>query len=148
MKLAGAIGIGLLATAIVASTAICNEGFIHVHVREKQPGGTHLYFLVPAVLALAGMKFEPEQGLQDVAANLRPWLPAIRAATDALSRCPDVALVEVSGPKQHLRIAKSRGAIEVEVDDPEETIYVSVPLRAARSVVEGLSAMNRHPMPF
>jgi len=55
-----------------------------------------------------------------------------------LEKLPDASLVEVEGPKEHVRVNIHFGSLTVDVDDPGETVHVSLPIRAARKVVEDL----------
>ncbi|MGH9758980.1 MAG: hypothetical protein ACRD4M_14680, partial [Candidatus Acidiferrales bacterium] len=71
---------------------------------------------------------------------IRPYLPVIRAALDGLRDTDDVTLVEVNEPGQHVRVAKEGGSIVVDVDDAEDTVHVSTPIRAIASTVEQLAA--------
>ena len=125
------LGIGVLSTALVGGAALSSEGFIHVTVHEKRPDGTHLTLVVPAVLAPAALSFVPGQQLVQASADVRPYMPAIDAAIPALEDCPDGVLVEVTDPDEHVTIGKRGGSIMVDVNDHEDVVHVSVPLRAA-----------------
>jgi hypothetical protein len=48
--------------------------------------------------------------------------------------------VEVQSPEEHVRISKSWGAIVIDVDDQNETVHVSVPIRAIQSAIDELSS--------
>lgn len=134
------IGIGLLGTALVAGGIVSSEGFVHVRVMEKHKNGTHLWLVVPAMVVPIALRLVPGRHLQQAAEQVRPWLPAVDAGTAQLAKCPDTTLVEVVDPKEHVTVAKSGGAVVVDVDDPGETVHVSVPLRTVRSAVEVLGS--------
>lgn len=136
------LGIGVLGTAMVSGAALSSEGFIHVKVHEKQPDGTHLTLVVPAVLAPIALSFIPRPRLAQASADLRPYLPAIDASIPALEDCPDQVLVEVTDPGEHVTIEKSGRSIVVDVNDHEDLVHVSVPLRAAHSAIREIARAN------
>lgn len=139
MILLAKLGIGALGTALVGAAALSSEGFIYVNVHEKQPGGTHVNVLVPAALVPATLRFVPSHHLAEVSQQLRPYLPAIDAAIPALNDCPDGVLVEVADPGEHVLIRKIGGSIVVDVNDADDTVHVSVPLRAAQSAIHEIA---------
>jgi hypothetical protein len=136
------LGIGALGTALVGAAALSSEGFIYVNVHEKQPGGTHVNVLVPAALVPATLRFVPNHHLADASRQLRPYLPAIDAAIPALNDCPDGVLVEVADPGEHVLVRKVGGSIVVDVNDAEDTVHVSIPLRAAQSAIHQIAEAN------
>jgi hypothetical protein len=133
------LGIGVMGTALIAGAALSSEGFIHVKVHEKRPDGTNLNLVFPAALVPATLKFVPGNHLADASENLRPYLPIIDAAIPALEDCPDGVLVEVLDNSDHVLITKSGGSIVVDVNDADDTVHVSVPLRAAQSSVHQIA---------
>lgn len=135
MILLAKIGVGVLSTAVVAGAALSSEGFIHVKVHEKQPNGTNVNLIVPAALISSGLHFVPSDRVQVDAQNLRQALPIVDAAVPALENCPDGVLVEVTDPTEHVLITKSGGSLVIDVNDSEDEVHVSVPLRAARSAI-------------
>jgi hypothetical protein len=136
----GKIAIGMLGTAVAAGAILSSEGMITVRVREKAPKGSHVLVIAPAMLVPIGMHFVPKENLQEAGAQIRPWLPTIRAAIDELGKCDDSTFVEVIDPTEQVRVTKSGGSIVVDVDDAKETVHVSAPLRAVRQAIEQLAA--------
>jgi hypothetical protein len=133
------LGVGVMSTALVGGAALCSEGFIHVKVHEKQPGGTHLNLIVPAALVPATLSFVPRHHLAHASEQVRECLPIIDAAVPALEDAPDGVLVEVSDPGEHVLITKSGGSIVIDVNDPGDEVHVSVPLRAAQSSIHQIA---------
>lgn len=133
------LGIGVLGTALVGGAALSSEGFIYVNVQEKQPGGSHVNVLVPAALVPATLRFVPKHHFYDASRDLRTALPIIDAAIPALNDSPDGLLVEVIDPGEHVLVTKHGGSIVVDVNDPDETVHVSVPLRAAQSAIHQIA---------
>jgi len=133
------LGVGVMSTALIGGAALCSEGFIHVKVHEKHPGGTHLNLIVPAALVPATLSFVPKQHLQGASENLHEYLPLIDAAVPALEDCPDGVLVEVRDPGEHVLITKSGGSVVIDVNDADDEVHVSVPLRAAQSSIHQIA---------
>ncbi len=142
MILLAKLGIGVLGTALVGGAALSSEGFIHVRVHETQPGGTNITLIVPAALVPVALRFAPRQHLAEASRDLQQYLPVIDAAIPALEECPDGILVEVLDPGEHVVVAKSGGSVVIDVNDPGETVHVSVPLRAAQSSIHQIAAAN------
>jgi len=142
MILLAKIGVGFLGTAMVAGAALSSEGFIAIRVHEKQADGTHLSLIVPAALVPATLHFVPRAKLKDAGSDIRPYLPIIDAAIPALEDTPDGILVEVRNPQEHVLIQKVGGSVVIDVNDHNEIVHVSVPLRAAQSSIHQIAAAN------
>lgn len=140
MILLAKLGIGVLGTALVTGAALSSEGFIHVKVDEREPDGHHINLIVPAAMVPVTLKFVPRQHLADAAQNLRADMAIIDAAFPALEQCPDGVFVEITEPGEHIFVAKSGGSIVIDVNDADDTVHVSVPLRAAESAIHEIAA--------
>jgi len=124
---------------VLGGVVVYNEGAVRVDVREKARDGSHVYLIVPAAVLPVAARFVPRHKLQDARCQIRPWLPTIKAASEALTRCPDGPLVEVDSHDDHVRIYKQGGSLFVYVDSDEETVHVSFPLEAAADTVSQLA---------
>jgi hypothetical protein len=133
------LGIGVLGTALIGGAALSSEGFIYVNVQEKHPGGTHVNVFVPAALVPAALHFVPRHHFADSSHDMREALPIIDAAIPALKDTPDGVLVEVRDPGEHVVVTKRGGSIVVDVNDPDETVHVSLPLIAAQSAIHQIA---------
>ena len=133
------LGIGVLGTALVGGAALSSEGFIYVNVQEKHPGGTHVNVFVPAALVPTVLHFVPKQRFGNGSPDMRETLPIIDAVIPALKDSPDGVLVEVEDPGEHVLVAKHGGSIVVDVNDPDQTVHVSVPLIAAQSAIHQIA---------
>ena len=140
MVLFGKIALGIVGTAVAGLGLLCSEGLIEVKVVERAPEVHHLYVIAPAMLAPIGMHFAPRRDLSHAAAEIKPWLPTIRAALEQLRDTDDVTLVEVREPGEHVRVSKEGGSIVVDVEDQDDTVHVSTPIRAISSTIEQLAA--------
>ena len=142
MILLAKIGVGFLGTAMVAGAALSSEGFIAVKVHEKAVNGTHLTLIVPAAIVPATLHFVPKDDLKEAGRDVRPYLPIIDAAIPALEDCPDGVLVEVRDPGEHVLIQKVGRSVVIDVNDHEDIVHVSVPLRAAQSSIHQIAEAN------
>ena len=136
MLLLGKLALGAGSAALLAGGILCSEGFVSVDVREAQPEAHHVYVVAPAMLAPIGAHFVPKAKLQEASAQVRPWMPVIRAAIRSMRDQGDMTLVEVTEQQQHVVVKKDGGNIVVDVVDEDEKVHVSVPLRAMESTME------------
>lgn len=145
MGLAALCVVGSVALVVVAAYSM---GTVTVSVEEKKPGGHHVYVPVPAVVIPLGVRLAPPEDLADTIAQVRPWLPAIKIASEELARCPDTTLVEVTNAEEKVRIAKNGDSLVIDVDSPEEQVHVSAPLETAYTLAcqfEGMNERARRP---
>ena len=142
MILLAKIALGIAGAGLAGAGVLCSEGVVDVKVIEKQPQGLHFRVIAPAMLAPIAVYFAPQRNLANAAREIQPHMPEIRAALDGLRDSDDVVLVEVRGPGQHVEVAKSAGSIVVDVDDADETVHVSAPIRAISSTVDQLAAAS------
>lgn len=120
---------GLLAGAAVAAAALAfSAGTVDVKVAEKKPGGARIHLLVPAAVVPVGLRFLPESERRKLAGELGPYLPAVRAASLELARTEDFSLVEVQSREERVSIRIEGGSLRMDVESPEESVHLSVPL--------------------
>jgi hypothetical protein len=147
MMLLGKLVLGFAGTAVAGAGLLCSEGMIVVNVLEKSPERHHIFVPAPAMLIPIGMHFAPKDKLAEASREIRPYLPTIRAAIEGVRESEDITFVEVKEPGQHVRVAKSGGSIVVDVDDEENTVHVSTPIRAISSAIEQLAAADSKTQP-
>ena len=136
---AGGAGTLFLAAAIAGGAFVYDLGAVSIHVQEKKSGGENIRLILPAAAGPVALWMVPKEKLREGAKEARPYLPAIEAAAQELSRCPDFTLVEVTNPHEKVHIAKRGGHLVIDVDDENETVHVSVPLEAARLIAAQLA---------
>jgi hypothetical protein len=129
----GAVSLVLILTigtvSLGAATAI-GRGVVQIEVDSGDGGGDHFGLAVPAVLIDLVLLFAPV----GLVANelpideIRPYLPAMRELSRQIEQLPDAVFVEVTGPDETVRIAKSRGRFVVDVRGRSERVHVSVPV--------------------
>ncbi len=131
-----------LGTVVLAGAYVVHEGAVRIAVDEQAPGGKHIHLLLPAALVPMGMRFVPDRKLRDATAQARPWLPAIKAASQELARLPDSDLVEVRDAEQHVSIAKRGALLVIDVQSPRESVHVSFPLRTVNRLARQLESLG------
>ncbi len=139
------IGKILLGTALVGGAVVMQDGVISVNVREKHPGGHHIWFAAPAAIVPFGLKLSPvaremKEHMRD--AREREWMPVAQSLIDALQKSPDAVFVEVDSENQHVRVQKSWGRLLVDVDDPEAEVHIAVPFRVMRHTLSELQELQ------
>ncbi len=132
------VGIGLAALGTLV-LLLYAPGAASVRVVEKNPG-TNLHLYLPAVLFPLGLKLMPDAELAKAAREVGPWLPAIRIAAEELRRIPDGPLVLVEGPDGRVSVEKRGDKLVVEVEESDESVYVSFPLRFVGPMIRELEA--------
>lgn len=140
MIVLGKVALGIAGVAAAGVGLICSEGMIEVNVVERQPEAHHVYVLAPAAVVPMAVHFIPSHEFGHASAELQPWMPTIRAALDQLREVDDVTLVDVTEPGQHVVVAKKGGSVVVDVNDRDETVHVSAPIRAISSTIEQVAA--------
>ena len=138
----GKVMAGLASSLVLAGAYVVHEGAIRIQVDQQGAKGSRLHLLVPAALVPATMMFVPEAALREAATRARPWLPAVRAATEGLARQPDCDLLEVRSADEHVHVAKRGALLVVEVESLRETVHVSVPLRTINGVAHRLESWS------
>lgn len=139
MILLAKIGLGVASAAVAGAGLLCSEGFVSVKVDKRGPDPHRVRIvapalLVPAVAYVASRTTNIDREMRDV----KEWLPVAQAAAAALSNTDDVTLVEIEDHDEHVRVAKRFDKIVVDVDAPDATVHVSVPLRAVNSTLNAL----------
>jgi hypothetical protein len=142
MILLGKIALGIAGVTVAGVGLICSEGMIEVNVVEKQPEAHHVHVLAPAALVPMAVQFVPSRKFGHASAELQPWMPTIHAALDQLREIDDLTLVDVTEPGQHVVVSKKGGSVVVDVNDRNETVHVSAPIRAISSTIEQVAAAS------
>lgn len=142
IKLSTVILVGFASIAGTVGIATYQAGAVRISVTEKRRDGNHIRLIVPAILVPLGLHFVPEKELRKQSAEMRKWLPAIKAASQELERCPDATFVEVKGPDENVSIRKSGDSLYIDVDDSGDTVHVSFPVRVVNTAVRQLEASN------
>ncbi len=143
MMLLGKIMLGSLGTAALAGALAYREGAVIVNVTEHRPEGERVNLFLPAAPMSLAMKFVPDDRLPQLPPQIRSALPASVAAARHLEAVPDFVLVEVEEAFESVRIEKRGRKLVVDVDSPEESVYVEIPLRTIARVVGEVELAQR-----
>lgn len=130
--------LGVAGSAVLAGSYVVQQGAVRVSVDENFQGGNHIHLLVPAAVIPLAVAFIPQREMNRAAHNAGPFMPAVRAACESLSRQADFELVNVQNGEQHVRVAKQGDLMVVDVEDESETVHVSVPLKAIDKIARDL----------
>jgi hypothetical protein len=131
--------LGLGTTMAVAGAYVFHEGVIRVDVDEPRAGGSHVHFWVPATVVATGMHFVPEDKMRSKAAQIQPYLPMLRELSKELQKYPDAELVDVTGVREHVRVAMAGGKLRIDaVSEDGDVVHVSVPAQVLRDVADEL----------
>ncbi len=123
-----------------AAAATYRAGLVRVSVEEKRPGGDNVKLIVPGILLTTGLRLVPDGHLREGLRDARPWLPVAASLARELRNYPDASFVEVSSGQEQVCIATRSGVLVVDVNSPEETVHVSIPLATLADLTAELNA--------
>jgi hypothetical protein len=126
----------------LAGAAFISAGTVYVSVQEKGSDGFSISIPVPVNLASTALSFIPEEELEDIRAEIGPWMPVVEVVLEELARCPDGPLVEVENDRETVTIVKRGGKIIIDVDNRHDKVHVSVPIRGVEKLVRQLGGGN------
>ena len=115
--------------------------WVVVEVHTKDADGVDLTVPVPLALARVALAFAPhfaphDELAQPVPADLSRHRESVLAALRELESCPDTELVSVSAPDATVHVVKRGDRLVIDVQAPDATVRCSLPLKAARQVLE------------
>jgi hypothetical protein len=141
-RLLAAIGVvAIVVLAAGAGTAAWLRyayGTVELEVHSTGPGGDDVSIKLPGALVRIAAEFIPTEARRETAREIAAWLPVARAALSEFSHCPDARLVDVKSRGESVRISKRGKLLLAEITSPGESVRVSVPLNAARAVLDHL----------
>ena len=134
------IALGFFGTVAVAGVYTFHEGVMRVD--EDHADGRHVHVWFPAAMLPMAMHVIPNRHFRRATADVRPWLPTLRALTKELKRYPEAELVEVDNAEEHVRIRTHNGKLMIDVTKPDETVHVACPLVMIDHVSREFEAMS------
>jgi hypothetical protein len=134
-------GTVVLAAAVAGGAFVYDMGAVSVSVKSKKPGGDNVRLILPGAVVPVGVWLAPKDELRKAMKDAGPYLPAISAAAAELSECPDATFIDVVSLREKVQIAKRGSHIVIDVDDPNETVHVSVPSDTVRLVTSLLASI-------
>ncbi len=142
LKVIAGLAICGLLLFTLAGAAFISAGTVYISVQEKGSDGFNITIPVPVNLASIALSFIPEEDLDEIRAEIGPWMPVIEVVLEELARCPDGPLVEVEGAHETVTIAKRGGKLVIDVDSRGEIVHVSVPIRGVEKLIRQLGSGN------
>lgn len=142
LKIIAGLAICGLLLFTLAGAAFISAGTVYVSVQEKGPDGFSISIPVPVNLASTALSFIPEEELEDIRAEIGPWMPVVEVVLEELARCPDGPLVEVESDRETVTIVKRGGKIIIDVDNRHDKVHLSVPIRGVEKLVRQLGGGN------
>jgi hypothetical protein len=125
---------------VVAGAYTFHEGVIKIDVDEYRDSGEHVHLWVPAAVVPMVMHLAPQKELRHVARQAKEFLPAARALAKGLRKYPDAELVEILDGRDHVQIRTHDGKLQIDVNEPKETVHLLVPLVTLDDLLERLES--------
>jgi hypothetical protein len=135
MMILAKLAVGTATTLVLATVYTFREGTIRVDVDEFQGDGTHVHVWAPAAVVPMALHFVPDRKLAKVYDHAEDWAPIAHIAVDEMRRYPNTTFVEVQNSQEHVKISTVGRKIQVDVEAPEESIHVAVPLTMIDDVI-------------
>jgi hypothetical protein len=134
-----AIGIaGMMSLSCMIGFYAFQSGIAVIDVRDKV-GGKHVFVPVPVGLVNSGIDMLPGNMLQQVRGDLGRHHAIIKKLSVELEKMPDTDFVEIQTKRERILVSKSGRNLIVDVDTPEESIYVRVPIRSTGALMSKLA---------
>ncbi len=135
LKIVAILSLAAFLTTAVAGIALAavvvKDGFVTVAVEEHTMGGTRLTIPVPASLLNFALHLAPAvipaAELADMRSEIAPYLPALRAAADALEDCPQARIMDVRTDDETVRVTRGRKNFTIDVHSSDADVRVSIP---------------------
>ncbi len=134
-----AIGIaGFMSFSCMVGFYAFHSGIAVIDVRDKVEG-KHVFIPVPVGLLNHGINMLPGQMLHQVRGELGPHHRIIQKLSTELEKIPDTDFVEIRKSNERILISKSGRNLIIDVDTPNESVYVRVPIRSTGALIAKLA---------
>jgi|SRR5882724_5036055 len=130
-------------TLAVATVYTFREGTIRIDVDEHRQGGSHVHFWVPAAVVPAALHFAPKHHIAKAADKAREFIPVARTLIHELEKYPNADFVEVQDGEDHVQIRTHNGKLQIDVEEPDDTVHLLIPL----STLEDVSTQLENQIP-
>jgi hypothetical protein len=130
--------LGLGGTIVLAGAYTMREGVIRVDVDEFRSGGSHVHMWVPAAAVPMVMHLVPDKHMRHASEHAREALPILRAVLKELKKYPDAEFVEVTDPREHVRVRTHDGKLQIDVEGTDDNVHVLCPLSTIDDVTSQL----------
>jgi hypothetical protein len=142
---AAAVAFLVLGWATIIGLMLSVGGVATVQLHERSEG---IRFYLPVPMAVVSATAATAGFLSPVHADdlveidgdfdLGEWEPFVDAIFEGLEECPDVTFVEVQDHGDHVKVVKKGSKIRVEVENPDVSLNIAVPIRPIRRTVTAL----------
>ena len=137
-----AIGLtGVMTLICMVTFYAFQTGIAVVNVHDKV-NGKHLFVPVPVGLVNVGLNIIPGEMLRQVRNDLGPHRKILQSFANELENLPDTDFVEVQSKRERVLISKIGRNMIIDVQTPEESVYVRFPIRATGNIVAKLASIN------
>jgi len=140
MILLAKVALGVGSAMVMAGAYTFHEGVIRIDVDEHRPQGEHIHFWVPATVVPLALHLVPPREMERATQQAKQLLPVMRTLTRELGKYPDVTFVEVRDREEHVQIQTHEGKLQIDVEDPGETVHIVCPLAVIQHVAEQLDS--------
>lgn len=135
MAALGKILLGLLGATVLVIVLAYSEGTVVVRVSAHHPSGSNVNLFLPAAPLPWILKLVPNTHFPQLPQEACALLPALVEAVQQLETTSDFVLAEVERIEERVHIEKRGRKLIVEVESPEESVYVEIPLRTIAQVM-------------
>jgi hypothetical protein len=127
---------GFLIVLLLLAAYVINAGFVVIHVKSPE---TNLWVPVPIALvrlfgAFISLPIPHDPGVEEALKHRE----AVEEILSQLVDLPDSDLVEVTKPKEHVRIFKRGNSLYVDVDNLTEKVKVRIPLKTLKHLLRAI----------
>ena len=129
---------GMMGLSCMVGFYAIQSGIAVINVRNKVEG-KHIFVPIPVGLVNHAVNMLPGQMLQQVRGDLGPHHRIIHRLSTELENLPDTDFVEVRKSDERVLISKSGRNLIIDVDTPEESIYIRVPIRSTGALIAKLA---------
>jgi hypothetical protein len=129
---------GMMGLSCMVGFYAIQSGIAVVNIRNKVEG-THFFVPIPVGLVNHGVNMLPGQMLRQVRGDIGQHHRIIHKLSTELEKLPDTHFVEVRKSDERVLISKSGRDMIIDVDTPEESIYIRVPIRSTSALIAKLA---------
>jgi hypothetical protein len=140
MMILAKLALGTATTLVLTTVYTFREGTVRVDVDDFEGNGAHVHVWAPAAVVPMALHFVPDRKLDQLTRHSEEWLPVAHIAARELRRYPDSTFVEVETGSEHVKVSTAGTKIQVDVDGPEESVHVKVPLAMVDDVLSEIVA--------
>ena len=132
--------VGLLITLpfLVLGAVVLKDGVVVVDVVNHRED-SRIFVPVPLSLVNFAAGMVPRPHRTEVAEKLKNCQPYMDAFANQMVDLPDAVFVEVRNPREQVHVAKEGNSLVIDVNNSDEKVHVSVPIRGMKRVIQNLT---------